>query len=30
VDELEEHTSPFAERLMNISIQKAMSGKKIE
>jgi molecular chaperone HscA len=30
VDELEEHTSPFAERLMNISILKAMSGKKIE
>ena len=30
VDQLEEHTRPFAERLMNISIQKAMSGKKIE
>ena len=30
VDELEEHTRPFAERLMNVSIKKAMSGKKIE
>jgi molecular chaperone HscA len=30
VDSLEEHTRPFAERLMNISIKKAMSGKKIE
>jgi molecular chaperone HscA len=30
IDLLEEHTRPFAERLMNISIKKAMSGKKIE
>jgi molecular chaperone HscA len=30
VDVLEEQTSPFAERVMQISIKKAMSGKKIE
>ncbi|GAA4305622.1 molecular chaperone DnaK [Nibribacter koreensis] len=30
VDTLEEQTSPFAERVMQISIKKAMSGKKIE
>ncbi|WP_019946141.1 Fe-S protein assembly chaperone HscA [Hymenobacter aerophilus] len=30
VDELEELTRPFAERVMNISISEAMSGKKIE
>ncbi|MFC5269062.1 Fe-S protein assembly chaperone HscA [Adhaeribacter terreus] len=30
VDELEEQTSPFAERVMQISIKKAMAGKKIE
>jgi molecular chaperone HscA len=29
VDELEEQTSPFAERVMQISIKKAMAGKKI-
>ncbi|WP_303310267.1 Fe-S protein assembly chaperone HscA [Hymenobacter sp. BT730] len=30
VDELEELTRPFAERVMNISIKQAMAGKKIE
>ncbi|WP_221175647.1 Fe-S protein assembly chaperone HscA [Rufibacter immobilis] len=30
VDVLEEQTSPFAERVMQISIKKAMTGKKIE
>ncbi|RPD49945.1 Fe-S protein assembly chaperone HscA [Hymenobacter sediminis] len=30
VDELEELTRPFAERVMNISISQAMAGKKIE
>ncbi|OUJ75225.1 Fe-S protein assembly chaperone HscA [Hymenobacter crusticola] len=30
VDELEALTSPFAERVMNISIKQAMTGKKIE
>ena len=30
VDELEELTRPFAERVMNISISEAMAGKKIE
>ena len=30
VDVLEEQTSPFAERVMQISIKKAMAGKKIE
>ncbi|UOQ72476.1 Fe-S protein assembly chaperone HscA [Hymenobacter cellulosilyticus] len=30
VDELESLTSPFAERVMNISIKQAMTGKKIE
>jgi molecular chaperone HscA len=30
VDELEGLTSPFAERVMNISIKQAMTGKKIE
>ena len=30
VDKLEELTSPFAERVMNISIKQAMAGKKIE
>ncbi len=30
VDELEEYTRPFAERIMDISIKKAMTGKKIE
>ncbi|TGE27119.1 Fe-S protein assembly chaperone HscA [Hymenobacter metallicola] len=30
VDELEHLTSPFAERVMNISIKQAMTGKKIE
>lgn len=30
VDELEELTRPFAERVMNISISQAMSGKKID
>ena len=30
VDELEEFTRPFAERVMDISIKKAMTGKKIE
>ncbi|MDX5483079.1 MAG: Hsp70 family protein, partial [Hymenobacteraceae bacterium] len=30
VDTLEEQTSPFAERVMQISIKQAMSGKKIE
>ncbi len=30
VDTLEEQTSPFAERVMQISIKKAMAGKKIE
>lgn len=30
VDELEEYTRPFAERVMDISIKKAMTGKKIE
>ncbi|TGE19872.1 Fe-S protein assembly chaperone HscA [Hymenobacter elongatus] len=30
VDELEVLTSPFAERVMNISIKQAMTGKKIE
>ncbi|MBX0291185.1 Fe-S protein assembly chaperone HscA [Hymenobacter sp. HSC-4F20] len=30
VDELEELTRPFAERVMNISINQAMAGKKIE
>ncbi len=30
VDVLEEQTSPFAERVMQLSIKKAMSGKKIE
>ncbi|KAA9333742.1 Fe-S protein assembly chaperone HscA [Adhaeribacter soli] len=30
VDELEEQTRPFAERVMQISIKKAMAGKKIE
>ncbi|WP_439881349.1 molecular chaperone DnaK [Pontibacter sp. MBLB2868] len=30
VDVLEEQTSPFAERVMQISIKQAMSGKKIE
>ncbi len=30
VDQLEELTSPFAERVMNISIKQAMAGKKIE
>ncbi|MCB2407103.1 Fe-S protein assembly chaperone HscA [Hymenobacter lucidus] len=30
VDELESLTSPFAERVMNISIKQAMAGKKIE
>ena len=29
VDELEELTRPFAERVMNISISQAMAGKKI-
>ncbi|MBC6612013.1 Fe-S protein assembly chaperone HscA [Hymenobacter sp. BT507] len=30
MDTLEEYTRPFAERVMNISIKQAMSGKKIE
>jgi molecular chaperone HscA len=30
VDELEETTRPFAERVMDISIREAMTGKKIE
>ena len=30
VDELEETTSPFAERVMDISIKEAMTGKRIE
>jgi molecular chaperone HscA len=30
VDELEALTSPYAERVMNISIKQAMAGKKIE
>ncbi|WP_046246605.1 Hsp70 family protein [Hymenobacter terrenus] len=30
MDELEELTRPYAERVMNISIQQAMAGKKIE
>jgi len=30
MDTLEEYTRPFAERIMNISIKQAMSGKKIE
>jgi molecular chaperone HscA len=30
VDTLEEQTSPFAERVMQISIKQAMAGKKIE
>ncbi|MFD1185949.1 Fe-S protein assembly chaperone HscA [Pontibacter rugosus] len=30
VDRLEEQTSPFAERIMQISIKQAMAGKKIE
>jgi molecular chaperone HscA len=30
VDKLEEQTSPFAERVMQISIKQAMAGKKIE
>ena len=29
MDELDEQTRPFAERVMNISIKQAMSGKKI-
>jgi molecular chaperone HscA len=29
MDELDELTRPFAERVMNISIKQAMSGKKI-
>jgi molecular chaperone HscA len=29
MDELDELTRPYAERVMNISIQQAMAGKKI-